>query len=272
RNGDGSDDLVNRTPRTDDYAPGDPQFFDNIKEGRGLVDLSSWDLAASFGVVYQPTDELYIGLSYQSQPGFGEQELAGTAKKVLANSDSVTDDATATQSMPDVIRWGLRYNYGKGEARLFGDYARWSLFEKQCISTKGRDDCDLANIPRNWEDAFSVRFGYSYFMNDMIELYFGGGYDGNAVPDEYLEPALYDAEKFSGAFGGRFTMLDGALAIAATYTQIFYIDRETDAWPRDPATGALIPQGDFRTAFNPNSAGKYSQAIGVFNLNAQYAF
>ena len=131
------------------------------------------------------------------------------AELLASKTDSVTDDATATQAMPDVIRWGLRYNYGKGEARLFGDYARWSLFEKQCISTKGRDDCDLANIPRNWEDAFSVRFGYSYFMNDMIELYFGGGYDGNAVPDEYLEPALYDAEKFSGAFGGRFRFEPG---------------------------------------------------------------
>ena len=45
--------------------------------------------------------------------------------------------------------------------------------KQQCFSTKGRDDCDLASIPRNWEDAFGVRAGYSHFLGEDIELYVG---------------------------------------------------------------------------------------------------
>jgi hypothetical protein len=92
------------------------------------------------------------------------------------------------------------------------------------------------------------------------------------VPDETLEPALYDAEKVTAGLGGRFSLFDDSLGIAATYTQVIYFDRETDPWPRDPNTGRLIPQGAFASAANPNSAGTYKQAIGVFNLNVEYAF
>jgi long-chain fatty acid transport protein len=198
-------------------------------------------------------------------------KLTGTAQKSLAQSSPVEDDAEATQHMPDLVRWGWRWRKGDSEYRLFGDYTRWSLFEKQCIRTKGRSDCDLADIPRNWEDAMGVRAGYSHFLNDTIELYAGGGWDQNAVPDAYLEPALYDADKVTATVGGRFSLLDNALGLAATYTQVIYFDRTTDAWPRG-ADGRLIPQGDFATAANPNSAGTYKQSIGVFNLNVEYVF
>lgn len=267
RNGDGSDDLVNR------FSDADGNFADRLKEGRGLVDLSSWDLALSAGLVYQPMDGMFVGLSYQSQPGFGENTLEGRSLKILAQSDNVEADAEAIQTMPDIVRWGWRWREGMNEYRLFGDYTRWSVFESQCIQSVGSSTpCDLANIPRNWEDTFGVRAGYSRWITPSVELYVGAGYDASAVPDETLEPVLYDAEKVTAGLGGRFSLFDDSLGIAATYTQVIYFDRETDAWPRDPNTGRLIPQGAFASAANPNSAGKYSQAIGVFNLNVEYAF
>ena len=271
RNADGTDDLVNRNTN----GLGD-QYADRLKEGRGLVDLASWDLSLGMGLVYEPIDKMYIGLSYQTQPGFGENTLSGKATTILnngaADNPGNVKDAEAVQSMPDVIRAGWRWRQDANEYRLFGDYARWSKFNKQCIRTKGRDDCDLANIPREWEDAFGVRAGYSRFLkDDLIELYVGAGYDQNAVPDATLEPALYDAEKMSVALGGKVRVLDNALRIAATWTQVIYFDRETDVWPRD-ANGSLIPQGAYASAANPNAAGKYSQSIGVFNLNVEYAF
>jgi long-chain fatty acid transport protein len=270
RNGDGSDDLVNRTPRPEGFDEDTPAYGDRIKEGRAIVDVKSTDISIGAGIIYEPIDGMFIGLSYQSQPGFGENTLTGTATKALAQSDSVAGDAEATQSMPDIVRWGWRMRTDNREYRLFGDYTRWSRFEKQCIRTKGRSDCDLADIPRNWNDAFGVRAGYSHYF-EGFELFGDAGYDQNAVPDEYLEPALYDAEKFTGTAGGRVVLMDDTLAIAASYTQVVYLDRTIDAWERG-ADGRLVPAGDFATAANPNSAGTYKQAIGVFNLNAEYTF
>ncbi len=267
RNGDGTDDLINRSTGGDGTSTAD-----RLKEGRATVDLKTWDLAVGAGLLYEPIDGMYVGLSYQSQPGFGEQKLEGDSRKILAQSTDITSKAFATQQMPDIMRWGWRWRDGLNEYRLFGDYARWSVFDEQCIQSEdSTTQCDLANIPRNWEDTIGVRAGYSRWITDAVELYVGAGYDQNAVPDETLEPALYDAEKVTAGLGGRFTMLDDSLGIAATYTQVIYFDRTTDAWPRGD-NGKLVPQGAFATAANPNSAGTYKQAIGVFNLNVQYAF
>lgn len=268
RNADGSDDLISRTTN----AQGD-EYGDRLKEGRGLVDLSSWDFSLGVGLIYEPIDKMYIGLSYQSQPGFGENTLSGKATTILAQGASDVKDAEAVQAMPDVIRAGWRWRQADNEYRVFADYARWSVFKDQCIRTKGANDCGLTNVPRNWEDAFGVRAGYSrFFSQDFVEAYIGAGFDQNAIPDETLEPALFDSDKVSIALGAKLRMLDDAFRVAATWTQVIYFDRETDAWKRRP-DGTLETRGTpFEKAQNPNSAGKYSQGIGVFNLNVEYAF
>ena len=97
-----------------------------------------------------------------------------------------------TQTLPEIIRLGLRYRpVDKVELRLFADYTRWSVFDKQCIldeSVEGRS-CEFANednaldpavietfggdapddgvvgvtqhLPRYWRDAGGVRLGAS---------------------------------------------------------------------------------------------------------------
>ena len=108
-------------------------------------------------------------------------------------------------------------------------------------------------------------------MNQDVELYAGVGYDGNAVPDKTIDPSLYDTEKVTASLGGRFELLEDSLALAATYTQVFYFER-TVAAREDGASESVLPSGVDPELRSPDAAGTYNQAVGVFNLNVQYTF
>ena len=285
-------------------------------EGRALLNTSSWDLSVGAGLIWEPVDRLWFGLSYQSAPGFGETEQKGEAKLNFGRSDTDTVNVSLFQTLPDVYQAGMRWRSSdQWEFRLFGNYIRWSVFESQCVLQDGlvngrEQNCaydleadriasdqnqtselgqPLVFIPRQWKDGFAVRAGTSYWFSSDVEVFGGAGFDSSAVPDETLEPALFDTDKYTISLGGRFTFLDDDFALGMTYTQVIYMPREIDPRGR-PCTDAVIAAGmcdvpndqqrrSDVTAVGlryqerqPDAAGKYTQAIGVFNVNVQYTF
>ena len=274
RNADGTDTLLDSAG--------------NLQEGRSYLKADATDVSAAFGVVYQPTETSWIGASYQSQPGFGENTLSGTLDNKLGTTASVRSNIEVTQSLPDVIRLGGRYRPRKNlELRLSGEYARWSVFDKQCIINaddaarkcvvKADGASDTANggagilvvIERDWHDAMGVRGGASYWVTPTVEAYGGLGYDGNAVPDATIEAALIDMGKVTASLGGKFTLLDNKLGLDLGYTHVFYFDRPVAARPRD-AGGKQV--SSLPPSKNPDGAGRYEQMIGVLSLQVEYSF
>lgn len=287
RNGSGGDELVSVSE----------SGALTVQEGRSLIDVKNRTFSVGAGAIYQPTDDLWLGVSYQSQPGFGEMKYEGDLKTVLGTGTSSTTDIILYQQLPDVVRAGARWRpTSNQELRLSGEYARWSVFERQCLvnakppAAGQTTDCDLSseggqtadtrgavsvNIERDWQDAIAVRAGYSRWLLDNLELNGGLGYDGNAVPDATLDPAIPDFHDVSVSLGARYELLDKTLALAGTYTQFIYVPREIDPRPRstDAATGisSSDPRFDPPSA-QPDAAGKYTRSIGAFNLNVQYTF
>lgn len=274
RNSDGSDDMV--------LSSG------GLQEGRSFVDAKSTDLALGAGLIWEPMEDFFVGASYQSQPGFGEIKLKGTLATALGQAPvGEPSDIELVQELPDVFRLGVRFvPMDKVQLRVFGEYARWSKFEKQClldaatenrkclfnedgtIDEEGGGAGVIQNIPRNWEDAFGVRAGGSYHLKPGVELYVGAGYDGNAVPDETLDPALMDMDKITASLGGRFRLMDG-LFLSPTFTQVIYFERTIEPQPRD-ADGT---RGGFQPpSRQPDAAGTYNQSVSVLNIGAEYVF
>lgn len=257
-------------------------------EGRSLVDVSGIQFGLGAGVLAEVLpDRLFIGASYQSRPNFtGGARLTGTLKTSLPGGELTEDAIDLYQDLPDVFRLGARFRPVTSlELRLFGDWSRWGAFVDQCIVRAGSDQsagpCEaieadgreevpegekgtvLQYLPRDWNDAFGVRLGASYYASKLVELFGGVGYDGNAVPDRSLDPALTDFDKFSIAAGLRLTPGD-TLGIAASYTQVLYVGRDTSgkygfAEFESPSAG-------------PDAGGTYGQAIGFFNVNVDVAF
>lgn len=283
RNSSGDDALVFKRPTKT-----------TLQEGRSRVEVSGKDLAASLGVIWEPIENLWLGLSYQSQPGFGKMELEGDLEAVLGSSTTgaSTGKVRLDQELPDSIRLGGRWRpTPTTELRLNGEYVRWSVFERQCLvnmepAAGKKSTCDLnadgnlkadntsdivQNLERDWEDTIAMRAGGSYWVLENLELYGSLGYDGNAVPDERLDPAIPDFHDIAISGGARIELLEKSLALAGTYTQFIYFSREIDARPRE----ADVPVSPFppdSPSVTPDAAGTYTRSIGAFNLNVQYTF
>jgi long-chain fatty acid transport protein len=252
---------------------------DVVREGRSLIEVEGWHGAFGVGVTGEVVkNKVWVGASYQSQPGLGDMTLEGTLTNNFAGQETEFD-VKLIQQLPDIYRLGIRARpTDDWELRLFGDFQNWKVFKNQCVLQSEFSDCPmnddgsfagdsakapLLNIVRNWGAAFGVRGGASYWVLPELETYLGAGFDSNAVPDSTLEPALTDFAKISAAAGARYS-LDETLAIALTYAHIFYLDRDTTGKSELPTLEA--------PSKTPDSGGEYTQTIGVVNVNAQVSF
>lgn len=252
RNFDGTDDLV----RADGA----------IAEGRSLLEVDSIDLAASIGLMWKPTHCSRIGISYHSQPGFGETTLAGSLTNQFGDSAPTTIDVELRQALPDSIRvGGLWRAMPKVVLHAAIDYQRWSKFKNQCFVVPGAptSTCDadddgfvtdtgdlILNIPRAWKDTYGVRVGGTYEASDTLAVQAGVLYDSNAVPDATLDPALIDTDKIIPQLGVRYQV--GKVDVHATAGNVFYLSRTTAPRTVDP------PGAKNR---NPDMAGDYATSV-----------
>ncbi len=267
-------------------------------EGRSWLYADSTDIGLGAGLMYHvPELRLWAGLSYQSRPNFnGDMELEGTLENIFPpNIDR--NDVTVTQRLPDILRGGVRWRpIERAEVRAFFDYTRWSALEQQCvIQTSALNGADpheycawdpetgetansvgiILNLGRDWHDAAGVRVGGSYWLaNNDVELMLDLGFDGNAVPDETLEPALYDMNKVSVGAGAEIRLLgDGpvdeeqgfSMVLALSGTNIFYFERDTNG---AETANTLRPTASAQ----PSSEGVYTQNIFVLNTGLGLSF
>lgn len=265
----------------------------SLREGRALVDASTTDFGLGIGALWEAVeDTFWVGASWQSRPNFhGRMVYEGELTQMLETSYAPdVDDIRMTSQLPDIFRLGLRYRpSNRWEVRSFMDFSRWSAFDQQCLVetnniegdiydfcrtrvdgsfvTEGAGDTTITNIPRRWNDAAGIRAGASFVPgghdDGRFELLFGAGWDGNAIPDATLEPALMDMNKFSLSLGTRLDLSSKA-ALMLTATNIFYQERDTRAEAfRQPWAEATR---------QPNGAGIYNQNIFILGTNLEFNF
>jgi long-chain fatty acid transport protein len=242
------------------------------QEGRSLISARGSAVAAGLGVLWEAApDELVLGASYQSRPNFaGGMKLSGTVDNRIGTES--TADVDVTYDLPDVFRLGARYRpEPEIELRLFGDYTRWSAFERQCIVNAGRE-CELArdgsqpaggavlqNLRRDFHDAFELRAGISRYFSSGNEYFAGVGVMTSAVPDETLEAGLADFAGASFTIGGRARLYEG-VAVSVAYTQFVFAPRSVESTLSEPP----LPTQQ------PDASGTYKQFVGVANANIDF--
>lgn len=283
RNADGTDNLVSGT-NPDNFV---------LKEGRSWLQADGWQAGFAVGVTFEPLDnKLWIGASYTSQPNVaGGMTLKGTLTNLFATAQpSDPSPIVMTQQLPDIVRLGFRIRpIPKLEVRVFADYTRWSVFDKQCIMSTEEPDrkCEFDNpenalkdpenfggtgdgvvgvtqhLPRYWKDAGGVRVGVGYFFLDNLEAYVGLGYDSSAIPVQTTDPSLFDMNKFSVSLGTLWKA-HKHVAMGVTLTQLIYMKLDTKG------ENALAKyQSPTR---QPDANGVYKQWLTVGNLYLQFSF
>lgn len=256
-----------------------------VAEGRSLIEVSALDFSVGAGVTWEPSKDVAIGLSYQSRPSFGEMTLDGELINKFGTGTVTNDDVILTQGIPDIVRLGVKFRPTSNlELRLAGDYTRWSAMQDQCLvdATLSDTSCRLendggfvdanndgspdspgiiVNIHRDWSDTFGVRLGGSYWLSPKFEITASANFDSNAVPDETMDPALLDQNKFLLSAGIGWGIAE-QLYLLASYTQVLYVKREIDVRMAPPPNPSRVP----------DSAGVYKQNLGFLQLGLQYAF
>ncbi len=250
---------------------------DLASEGRVHVETAGWVGSFSGGLMWEAVKEkLWLAASYQAPPGlYNGMVLRGNTRVEIGGSVSSTQ-VDLHQTLPDSVRMAMRYRPdSRYELRLSGDYMRWSMFRNQCISRRGAG-CDVradgsvpagsrvvSNLSRDWQDAFGVRAGASYWFSPGWEGFVGVGYDSNAIPDATLEPSVMDGHDIAGALGLRLGF-GSHLALALSYTHIYWL-------PRDTTGKSQLSEAKAPTRV-PNAGGEYEQWAGIFNTFVELSF
>ncbi|MBX3201736.1 MAG: outer membrane protein transport protein [Labilithrix sp.] len=276
RNADGSDDTVSNG---------------SLIEGRSFINATGINLAASAGLYYEPTDTLRFGLSYLSQPGFGETRMSGTLRTQLGAGQESKADIDFLQEYPDIIRFGGAWRATE-RLELRGDVelVRWNVFKRQCVVEKGAkcavagdgrrltDDPDgqrvQLNVPRNWDNAIGVRVGPGYWINEKLEAFGSLGMTTPAVPKETIDASTIDALRLYLTVGARYE-LNKHWAFAGSYNHIYFFnvdtkganDQNISAHPANAPGG-----GDYNVSRSPSADGRYRSQIGFVNVNVAYTF
>lgn len=247
---------------------------DPEEEGRALLEARGLAFGVGLGLLYEARPgELWLGASYQSRPNLrGGIELRGTAEGKLGTTTRA--DVEVTYDLPDVVRLGARYLPRPWvELRLFGDYTRWSAFERQCIRFVGgtcrlsKDGSQLPgsgvlqNLPRNFRDSVGVRAGVSLFLENELEVFSGVGFDSSAVPDATMEASLPDFTLVSFALGVRGEVLPNFYA-ALSLTELLAMPRQIES----SLSNYRVPSRQ------PDASGHYAQFVLALNANVQYTF
>jgi long-chain fatty acid transport protein len=121
----------------------------------------------------------------------------------------------------------------------------------------------VQNIRRHWNDTYGVKAGASRWISQKVEIFGGLGAETAAVPDATLEPGIGDAVNVAVDLGGRFEIA-GAFFLAASYTHIQYMNRDNTG--KSELASFELPTR------RPDGGGKYTQWIGLFNVNVEKQF
>jgi long-chain fatty acid transport protein len=256
------------------------QGFDGrIVEGRTVLNAKGLNVGAAFGVYWEPDEQrkVKLGLSYTSQPNFGQMRLDGelTAQAGSNPEANPPQKVQFLQTYPDIIRLGAAWRmHPQWELRADGEYVRWSVFQNQCAVAPGAN-CDVAedgsgdglsiilNVPRKFRDAVGVRAGAGYFVDEKLELFGSGAVTTSAVPANLIDATVIDSTRLYGTLGARYEFSQ-SFALGSSLNVIYFFPVDTKGTARtdllqNPSKG-------------PSGNGIYNSVIGMFNLNAIYTF
>jgi len=255
------------------------QVVDPLNEGRIGVDADGTQ--ASFGIgamVEAVRDRLWLGASYQAQPGLGPIHLDGKFSATFGADAAPPMAITYTYALPDIVRAGLRARPRTGwrhalELRLYGDLTRWSRLQTQCVSLQGQpcavfpDGTDatpggttIQNLRRHWNDTYGANLGASFWLTDAVELFAGVGFATAAAPDATLDPLMMDADSFRFALGGRFAV-PGGFHVTAGLTDVQYASRDNTG--RSTLSDPELPTR------RPDGGGQYTLWLGLLHISLE---
>jgi long-chain fatty acid transport protein len=226
--------------------------------GDATIDLEGDgnSIAYSFGLLYKPTESMSIGLDFRSGSDIDFTGTASVTAPAAVSSLIPSGAISAPLTLPYNATIGFAFVPSK-ELTVSADfqYIGWSSYDKMEITFD--ETGYISTSPRNYNDAWIVRLGAEYAVNENFDLRGGLLYDNNPVEDEYVEPSLPDADRLglNIGFGYKFT---SNISLDLAYMYLRFTERTIENSHVDYTSGAA--------GFN----GTYNSSAHLFGLNLSY--
>jgi len=182
----------------------------NFKIKTDTTDSFNWSY--NLGVMYKPTKEVTLGLTYRSKT---DTEFSGTTTvsgyPVPGSPINQTVNTDLSIDHPYQIQLGIRYQPVQTFSLEF-DFVRtdWSSignytakFDAGLILLGGATS---RTYERNWKDTNQIRFGAEWKTLDWLTLRAGYFYDPSPIPDNTFDLTWPDADKKTYSFGAGFNV------------------------------------------------------------------
>jgi len=237
-------------------APPTPSATD----GSVALDANGHGWGFNLGAIYKPTPALSFGASYRHTTTV---DYTGTA--TFSNMQALSaffpgGTGTTTIKFPNQIWAGVSYQVSTAlSLELDYQWTGWSTFDTLAITLPNGPLFPIpaphplqtaTKSPKNWKDASMVRVGAEYQANEWA-FRLGFIYDITPQPNQYVEPLLPDANRFSGTIGIGYKFAEH-WSVDAAYQLTLFNERTVTG----PTTGDLN-----------KFPGTYKSSANLFALN-----
>ena len=170
------------------YFPGESEF-----------ELDGWTYTGTLGVMYSPSEDTRIGLSYKPK---SVQRVKGdhtiTAFTPLGSVETVYPDGKASPDLPETILLSA-YHKPFEKTAFTGSvrFTRWGdSFEKFSMTSTATKRAGYPPVKYNWKDSWTISAGTEHYLNDNWTLRFGTAWDQSPSRDNrYRTHRIPDSDR-----------------------------------------------------------------------------
>lgn len=231
-------------------------------EGHTTLEADSTAYGWNLGILFKPTENLSLGVSYRSKI---KQKLDGTATTTKVTDGSVVDkdNGHANLTLPDIAYIGAAWTNKTWTFEFDAQWTGWSSYDKLHVKF------DTPHLTKNeiikqkqWNDVWALRFGTQYKLNDTVSLRAGIIRDYSPVDDAYLDPLVPSGDRwlYTAGLGLNF----GKLTVDLAYNYLDDEDRKYDNSNGDIYAGSSKVghvTGTFKDVY-----------AHIFGINVSYKF
>lgn len=157
------------------------------------------------GVYLKPFTDFTVGLTYHSKvtTTIKNGDAMFTVPNSLQGSFPQPNSFSASIPLPANTTIGLGYHLKKQWAfALDGSLINWSAYKALAFNyTNNTSTLQDTYSQRNYKNAFAIRGGAQYMVNNKLALRAGGGYISSPVKDGYVTPEVPDANRLYATGG-----------------------------------------------------------------------
>ncbi|HEX9662596.1 MAG TPA: outer membrane protein transport protein [Candidatus Binatia bacterium] len=195
----------------------------------------------NLGFLVKPADNLKVGLSYRARADIRFDTADVKLGGALAPFGNLRAKVRPIPIPPVInagVFWQINPSWG---AEFVYEYARWSEFDRFSATFSPPVPLPGFNLPEDWENTSTLRFGSFYKLNQSWEVRGGLTIEETPIPSGTLNPSIPSADLLTLNAGVGYKWQNFGIDLG--YMAVFYKTRKVTNNELEglPATGFAFP-------------------------------